>query len=148
MKIFLCLLSTLFFIANINAYQNYYTFFASIDMKLNQDGDGVVPDLPFKIYGFVAVHNNIYIHDRLEDTSLDGETVVAKITVKQSDKTNAENLSGFICITEETLKQDDYYLNNYTIKIKDVERYYDEELKQVVECNGADKDDPYVFSKL
>ena len=118
-------------------------------LKLNEDGTGVVLDLPFKVYGQNITMEGKDITYRLNDIKLDGREVLAKVDYciedmvghdVKSEQEVAEKHAGYMGNDWSKLKVDVRYSKHYPVKKKDKLATYDE-LGNKTEYNGADKEE-------
>ncbi len=107
------------------------------------DGDRIVPDIPCRIFSYVAVQSGRDV-TYSKDLKLEGKEIMACVAVKHEDRAKIEHL--IIGDKFKDVKSKADYSKHYPFKIKDIKRKYDDKTGDPIEYLGADKDDPARFA--
>ncbi len=134
--------------------EHYKSILVICKLKKNAEGDALVLDLPFKVYGQNIVMLGKSITYRLHDLKNDKKEVLAKVDYCIVDHPSggdvvdesaiAEAFTGNIGQDWSKLKKNSKYTKHYNVKKRDALAKYDEKGKKTP-YNGADKDDIVKF---
>ena len=122
-------------------------YYCVIKAKLKEIDDGlqknIVLDVPFQLYSQVITDGNsdVTYSGRVKDRD-----VLAVVAVKTEDKDAIQKFAGWIGDEWAKVKVNVNYTSNYTIKISDTKKIVDE-LGNVTEYTGLDKDEPFKFAQ-
>jgi hypothetical protein len=151
------LLSLLIVLCCSSAYAErlYESTLVICKLKLNNDGDALVLDLPFRVYGQNIVMQGKDITYRLNDLSNEGKEVLAKVDFRIKDKPNSDIKSEREVVEKykdnlgrdwEQLKKSNVYKKHFSVTKEDALATYDKDGNKIP-YTGADKAEVVKFAQ-
>ena len=125
-----------------DAYYDYSIIKTKFIKVTDENGDRIVPDVPCRLYSYYAVSEGKDI-TYSKDLKLEGKEIIACVAVKHEDKDKIKGLvvgEGF-----DAIKAKADYTKHFPFTIADMKRKRDIKTNEIIEYEGADKDDPARF---
>ena len=124
-------------------YYDYFVIKTNLIKVSDIDGDRIMPDVPCQLYSYYAVSEGSDV-TYSKDLKLEGKEIMACVAVKHEDKSKILGL-----IVGERFKDIDtgaVYTKHFPHTIADMKRRRDPKTNDIIEYEGADKDDPARFA--
>lgn len=125
----------------------------TLELDPSTDNKSVRLKLPFKVFGQNIVRNGKDVTYRMNDLSLKGKEVIAKVDYQvtnefphQDDSLKVSNFSGNIGTEFKNVVKDTRYTKHYNVKKSERRATFDKDGVKTL-YNGADKNDVTQFAQ-
>jgi len=125
-----------------DVHYDYCVIKTKLKIVSDEQGDRLVPDVPCRLYSYYAVQEGTCV-TYSKDLKLAGKEIMACVAVKHEDKDKIRGL--VVGENFKDIKVGEVYSKHFPHTIGDMRRRRNARTGEIIEYEGADKDDPARF---